>query len=166
MLTYLLHRHFIGDCFADQLLWMWENRIGPYGEVIGPGPGVASFHTATAKEMEAYYAEAGLGEYLPPPPGLYYRMLILLTSQGNTHYTAAYLKYLADVHEGVPAAVHLPSGVVIVTSHLSDLDDLDMQIIYGAYRAGFESYGRREAYKTATQPNAWGWQIADFRPNS
>jgi len=166
LLTYLLYRHFLGDCFAEQLLRMWENRIGPSGEVIGPGPGVASFHTATAKEMEAYYAEAGLGEYLPPPPDLYHRMLILLTSQGNTHYTAAYLKYLADVRKGVPAAIGSPSGALVMTSHLDDLDDLDMQVIYGAYRAGFSTYGDDFPgdYQAAAQPNAWGWQIADFLP--
>ena len=70
------------------------------------------------------------------------------------------------VRKGVPAATGLPSGVLVMTSHLDDLDDLDMQIIYGAYRAGFRSYGDDVPgdYQAAAQPNAWGWQIADFLP--
>jgi hypothetical protein len=51
-----------------------------------------------------------------------------------------------------------------LTSHLNDLLDDDMQIIYGAYRAGIRSYGNLSIYRSQEHPmpNGSGVQIHDY----
>jgi RHS repeat-associated protein len=163
LLELLLIRHFLGDCVSTYMLDAWENRTGSTGEVIGPGPGITSIHTATAKEIEKYYAKNGLKDYLSPSPDKYLRMFILQGDEVNIHYAAAYLKQLADQRKGTPAAIPGPISPVM-TSHLTDLDDIDMQIIYGAFRAGVESYKTLLDYQRWSTPGDFGRQIRDFLP--
>jgi hypothetical protein len=162
LLEYLLFQHFNGDCTSTYLLDTWENRRSD-GKVIGPGPGITSIHTGTAKEIEKYYAENGLEDYMSPLADKYLRMYILEGDEVNIRYAAAYLKQLADLRKGVPAAIPGLTSPVM-TSHLADLDDIDMQIIYGAFRAGIESYGILSNYQGRSTAGEFGRQIRDFLP--
>jgi hypothetical protein len=68
-------------------------------------------------------------------------LLTLGTGGGNMLYSAAYLRYLADVRTGRNS------------SHTSDLSVNDMAVVYGAYRSGIERYGGFASFKTTTTPN-------------
>ena len=122
--------------FLDSFLSGYEHYWG-LGDERGPGPGVANVHIGTAKAAEgyitSYYPEQHL---LDPPPDIYQRMDMLLRDPGNVHYTAAILKQLADQRMG-------SEGNPALGSHIEDLTQADMQIIYGAFRAGWRSYGSR-----------------------
>jgi hypothetical protein len=102
----------------------------------GPGPGVANFHTETARRVEAYFR----AQY-PESPGLqlpydateghpnaYWRIEYLVSDQGSVHYTAAYLRMLADYRMG-------SGGAPDPGPHM-DLSVTDMAVIAGAFRAG------------------------------
>jgi RHS repeat-associated protein len=124
----------------------------------GPGPGVANIHVGTAKMLERYFS----GEYpdsrvLEAPPDAYARMGLLLSDPVNIRYAAAYLRYLADYRKGI-------GGRPRKIPHATDLTDTDMQIIYGAFRAGIGSWEKVADYQTESAPGFYGRQIARFLP--
>jgi len=89
----------------------------------GPGNGVANVHIATAKSVEDYFAKYYSDQHLLDTPASgYARSRVLLTDSGNIYYTAAYLRMTADYRTGIRG------------SHITDLDDFDMQMIYGRFR--------------------------------
>jgi RHS repeat-associated protein len=148
--AYLLFLHLQGNRCATGILRVLDDYRG-----LGPGPGVTNFHTGAAKQVETYfqtyYPENAL---LEPLQDDYIRQLILLSDESNIRYAAAYLKMVADVRKG--------SGMrYALHSHLSDLTDVDMQIIYGAFRAGIRSWGEPipDAYQQANTPGYFGSQI-------
>jgi RHS repeat-associated protein len=126
------------------------------------GPGVANFHVGTAEKVEQYFAE----EYpthdpaqslLPTRADAYERMDILLTWPWNIRYTAAYLRNLADYRKGT-------AGKPSKTPHVGDLCDIDMQIIFGGFRAGIGSWESVDEYQTDWTPGELGKEIAPFLP--
>lgn len=74
-------------------------------------------------------------------------ILTLLSTDGNIRYSAAILRQLADERKGG----RMP--------HLNDLTFTDKEIIYGAYRTGFESYGDLRSYQAAKIPGESGQKI-------
>jgi len=148
---------YMGVCIvATRVLAGYEHYWG-VGGGRGPGPGVTNFHIGTAKMVEQYFAQ----EYpdwrvLEGPPDAYARMGLLLSDPVNIHYTAAYLRYLADYRKGT-------GGRPRKVPHASELTDTDMQIIYGAFIAGIGSYGDApEDYQEHTVPGPYGQNIAPF----
>jgi hypothetical protein len=145
----------------DEILTYWEHW-GAEGR--GPGPGVANFHVGTAKNVEQYFAEEyatdGLSQsMLPTPPDPYVRMERLLTEPWNIRYTAAYLRQLADLRKGT-------GGEPLKGPH-NDLSDLDMQVIFGAFRTGVgpgdRLYNTVERFQQAKVPGeTYGPQIKPF----
>jgi len=120
----------------------------------GPGPGVANVHVGTAKDTEEYFATHYPNQHLlDPPPDIYARLAELLHDDTNVHYTAAILRRLANLRKG-------KNGEPSNRPHLHDLDEADMQIIYGAFRAGIDSYGSVRDYQNVTFPGKFGKQIA------
>jgi hypothetical protein len=90
---------------------------------------------------------------LEEPPDVYLRMLILLSERGSIHYTAAYLRYWADLRTGnkVP--------------HRADLNDIDMQLIYSGFREDIDYwYDSLEKWQVSQDPSPLGQQIARFLP--
>jgi len=107
---------------ADLFLEGYEHYFGLLGG-RGPGNGVANVHIATAKATEEYFATYYPDQHLlDPPPDIYARSAILLSDEGNIYYTAAILRMIADYRTGVKGP------------HTDDLNDLDMQMIYGRFR--------------------------------
>jgi len=104
--------------------------------------GPAQVRISRASKMEQEFVPRGL---LPPSASTWEVIAKLETDRGNIGYMAAYLRDLTDVrtgHEG---------------PHLTDLTTVDMQIIYGAYRAGIpQGYGSREAYRSASKAGSLG----------
>ncbi len=149
---------YMGVCrVATWVLAGYEHYWGLLGG-RGPGPGVANFHIGTAKMVEKYFGQ----EYpdwrvLESAPDAYARMGLLLSDPVNIRYTAAYLRYLADYRKG---SAGRPSKV----PHAGDLSDTDMQMIYGAFRAGIGSWETVEEYQDQAVPGFYGPQIAPFLP--
>jgi len=150
---------YVGVCrIATRVLGGYEHYWG-HGGGRGPGPGVANFHIGTAKMIEQYFAQ----EYpdwrvLEAPPDAYARMGLLLSDPVNIHYTAAYLRYLADYRKGT-------GGKPRKIPHAGDLSDTDMQIIYGAFICGIGSYGDEpEDYQEHAVPGRYGQNIAPYLP--
>jgi hypothetical protein len=141
----------------DKFLTGYEHYWG-YAGSRGPGPGVANVHVGTAKATEEYFSTHYPSRHLlDPPPDLYARLADLLYDDTNVHYTAAILRRLADLRKG-------KNGEPLKRSHLRDLNDWDMQIIYGAFRAGIDSYGSVRDYQNVTFPGKFGRQIALYLP--
>jgi RHS repeat-associated protein len=118
---------------------------------VGWGPGMAQFHTATAREVERYVQATGLPALEPGRPHYVERVRILAETEGSIRYTAAYLRMLADLRTDTPGP------------HYNDLDDVDMQIIYGGFRAGVgkgKSYDSVESFQQAAAPGDWGIRLA------
>jgi RHS repeat-associated protein len=138
---------------ADLFLNGYEHYFGLLGG-RGPGNGIANVHVLTAKNAEQYYAKYYPGEsLLESAKDDYYRMTVLLTDEGNIHYTAAILRQLADLRTGSRR------------SHTNDLDDTDMEIIYSAFRADLDTfYTDIERFRAAiiSPPGTFGYQIHEF----
>lgn len=78
------------------------------------------------------------------------RLRTLLSDEGSIRYAAAYLRQWADVRKGS------------TSSHISDLTDTDMIIIYTRYRCSVEHcYGSVEEFQKAQTP-ATGGSPNDF----
>jgi hypothetical protein len=146
--------------YSEKPFLLWTEFLGGYEHYWGllggrgPGPGVANVHVGTAKAAEdyfaAYYPEKRL---LEPPPDIYTRLDWLLRDESNIRYTAAILKQLADLRKG-------SCGEPKIGPHFQDLSLVDMQIIYGAFRAGWESYdGTKVGYQQWEAPGTYGKQI-------
>jgi hypothetical protein len=138
---------------ADAFLPGYEHYFGLLGG-RGPGNGIANVHILTAKQAEQYYAENYPDASLLKPAGdIYYRMAVLVTDEGNIHYTAAILRQLADLRTGAKR------------SHTDDLDDTDMEVIYSAFRADLRAcYGDLSGFQAATgsPKGCFGSQIRDY----
>jgi RHS repeat-associated protein len=128
------------DCFSNAgvvselIIEVWEGARGG----IGAGPGVANFHTKTARAVEEYYQNyySGSPDLILPYSGndkstSYRRLEYLVSDEGNVHYTAAYLRMLADYRKG-------SGGLPSIQPHLYDLTDDDATVINGAFRSGME----------------------------
>jgi RHS repeat-associated protein len=164
MLASGLTLHYVGQsrwesgcAVATWVLGGYEHYWGHAGS-RGPGPGVTNFHIGTAKMVERYFAQ----EYpdwriLEAPPDVYARMGLLLSDPVNIHYAAAYLRYLANYRKGTGGR---PSKL----PHVGDLSDVDMQIIYGGFRAGIGSWKSVDEYQTDSTPGDLGRDIAPFLP--
>jgi hypothetical protein len=63
---------------------------------VGWGPGIAQFHTATARKVERYIETTGLPALGSERPHCIERVRILAETEGSVKYTAAYLRMLAD----------------------------------------------------------------------
>jgi hypothetical protein len=124
---------------ADMFLEGYEHYWGFLGG-RGPGNGVANVHVLTAKKVEQYYGESYPGvDWLQPSTDIYDRMATLSPDQGNIRYTAAILRQLADLRTNRKS------------SHAHDLTDVDMEVIYSAFRADREDCYPAEANVTSVQ---------------
>ena len=109
--------------------------------------GLAQVRISTAREMEEKFAPLGL---LIKSESTLDIIAKLETEQGNIDYVAAHLRYLAEQRTGR----NPPS--------FRDLTVTDMQIIYGAYRAGIdEGYGSPSDYRLASQPGEVGRLLSE-----
>ena len=80
-------------------------------------------------------------------------MAVLVTDEGNIRYTAAILRQLADMRTGTKG------------THANDLDDIDMEVIYSAFRADLRAcYGDLSGFQAATgsPKGCFGSQIREF----
>ncbi len=138
---------------ADVFLSGYEHYFGLLGG-RGPGNGVANVHILTAKQAEQYYTENYPGApLLKSADDIYYRMAILETDRGNIRYTAAILRQLADLRKGTKG------------NHTNDLDDIDMEVIYSAFRADLAAcYGDLSGFQAATgsPEKCFGPQIREY----
>ncbi len=104
------------------------------------GPGQVRISEAGRLEREP-----ALKALLPQSASSWDVIANLETDRGNTRYVAAYLRELADARMGHPG------------SHLTDLTATDMQVIYGAYRAGIaRAYGEPASFRSATEAGPLG----------
>jgi hypothetical protein len=137
--------------YAAVVAWLeWYNQYGIFGAFmgteIGPGPGIANVHVATAVSAEEHFAlyypdDADI--LLGVPPDIYSRLDVLLGDEGNIRYMAAILRQLADWRTGVNS------------EHVSDLNDTDMDIIYTAFRAKLKGcYDNIDGFASASVPAA------------
>jgi len=146
-----------GD-MSELALSVWDNSTGR-----GPGPGVANFHTATARDVEEYY-----WHYYAQSPDLmlpyqdnntdtsYRRIEYLVSDEGNVHYTAAYLRMLADYRKGT-------DGSPNIQPHLYDLTEDDMTVINGAFRTGIKrGWGSTVDYQNAIRAENLGLLISPY----
>jgi hypothetical protein len=109
------------NCFSNAgvlselIVETWEKARGG----IGPGPGVANVHTKTARDIEEYYQNYyQSSDLLLPYSGndqhtAYRRMEYLVSNEGNVHYTAAYLRMLADLRTGADGLPNIHPHFVI-----------------------------------------------------
>jgi RHS repeat-associated protein len=139
-------------------LYYWEYYNPISGN--GPGPGLANFHTGTAREVEEYFRlyYGDSPELQLPFSGQedYERFEYLASDEGSVHYTAAYLRMLADYRKGT-------GGLPSTTPHLYDLTVDDMTVIAGAFRA--DMVGMCEdipAYQTIERAEKLGLLIVPY----
>jgi RHS repeat-associated protein len=130
----------------------------------GFGPGITNFHSATAKEVEAYYADyyADSPELQLPFSGAQdtlARLSYLHSDEGNAHYAAADLRRLADIRKGA-------GDQYALSPHVGDLTPSDMQMIYSGFRAGIYAGGKRSLsdYQTLNVLQKLGCQIMPYLP--
>jgi len=144
-------------------LWLdWYNSHAQVG--TGPGPGVANVHIATAVAAEewinTWYPGQGL---LDEPENIYIRLTNLLFDEGNIRYTAGTLRQLADQRTGrrEPHAYE-PAP----KSNPANLTDLDMGVIFEAFRAGIKTpyTDRGDDFRTSIYLGSYGGQIFPFLP--
>ncbi len=104
------------------------------------GPGQVKISVAGRLEREP-----ALKALLPQSASSWDVIANLETDRGNTRYAAAYLRELADARMGRQGP------------HSTDLTTTDMQVIYGAYRAGIgPAYGTEKSFRSATEAGALG----------
>jgi hypothetical protein len=110
--------------------------------------GPHEIHLNTARAVEGYfqrhYPNTAMANLLTSAPTTSTLILMLLSTDGNIRYSAAYLRELADDRKGSQAP------------HLNDLTLTDKQIIYGAYRNGERSYGQISDFRGAQIPGVSG----------
>jgi len=124
---------------ANMFLEGYEHYWGFLGG-RGPGSGVGNVHVLTAKRVEQYFADNYPGtDQLLPSVDIYARMATLLPDQGNIRYTAAILRQLADLRTNRKS------------SHVHDLTDIDMEVIYSAFRSDREACYPAEPSRTSIQ---------------
>ena len=113
-----------------------------------PGIGMQNFHIDAAESVSRYfdstYSGTSMAAGVPARRTLAQTLVDLGRADGNLRYAAAYLRMLADTRTGHKAA------------HLNDLTDLDMAIVYGAYRGGFRKWGGPLGFPTAVTMNEHG----------
>lgn len=111
-------------------------------ETLDSSLGIAQVRISVAADMERRYAPQGLHEISVSTGEIIQR---LETESGNIEYAAAYTRYLTEIRAGQSGPFF--EGLTID----------DMQIIYGAYRAGIQGgYGSVSAYQSATSAGDWG----------
>lgn len=107
-----------------------------------PGIGANNIHIDTARTVESYFAtnypNSGMANLVVPGRSMPAVIDSLSSSDGNIRYAAAYVRLLSDLRTNSTG------------EHMA-LSDVDMAIIYGAYRAGPESYGERSSDFRNTQ---------------
>jgi RHS repeat-associated protein len=127
--------------------------LAPYLEEKGIGygiaPGIANIHAGPAVRTENYinetYPDQDLLPDLGPENREGVRLRTLLSDEGSIRYTAAYLRWWADVRTGS------------TSDHTTDLTDTDMIIIYTAYRCDVRRcYGSVEEFQNAQTPSPYG----------
>ena len=131
------------------------------GPGLGPGAGVAQVHAAAAEAAEAwfnyYYHDQ---HYLVPAPDIYNRLARLILDDSNIRYAAAILRQLADQrtnrqmpHFYEPEPKYNPAS----------LTDIDMGVIYEAYRAGWSPYrDLKEDIQTTSDLRSFGSLILSY----
>ena len=108
-----------------------------------PGIGAQNIHIDTVRETEQYFAQTYpdtlMSWFVQPGKTMPEVLETLFSTDGNIRYAAAHLRLLADLRTGS------------TEPHVDNLTDLDMSVIFGAYRAGIElGYGGINAYQNAS----------------
>jgi hypothetical protein len=105
-----------------------------------PGVGANNIHIDTARATEnyfqTYYANTAMAHLVRPGHPTPEVLHMLFGTDGNIRYAAAHLRQLADLRTDK------------AEPHIGKLTDTDMAIIFGAYRAGVESFGGIEGFQS------------------
>jgi hypothetical protein len=124
--------------------------LEPMGIGYGFAPGIANMHAGAAVRTEAYFQENYPGQAFLPDLGLDnqkgVRLRWLLSDEGSIRYAAAYLRWWTDIRTGVKS------------THTDDLTDVDMIVIYTAYRCDInECYTKLgEDFQATNTPSPYG----------
>ena len=125
------------------MLWTMDAVERLHGS---PGVGANNIHIDTARATESYfkttYPNTAMSNLVAPGRSMPEVIEMLFTTDGNIRYAAAHLRQLADLRTDKTGP------------HIGRLTDTDMAIIFGAYRAGVESFGDTREFVTQQTPGA------------
>ena len=121
------------------------SMIALVAEKLDLSLGLGQMKISRAQAMEAKFSSGGL---LSTSDDVLAVLGRLESQSDNIRYVAAYVRYLADLRTEKEGP------------HLSDLSTSDMQIIYGAYRAGPDAYNSVGGFQAVTQPGQMGRLLA------
>lgn len=112
-----------------------------------PGLGYNNIHSKTVWATQDYFASAygdtEMATQLGSDKSLPSTIMMLATTGGNVRSAAAYLRLLTDARAGTQEAQRA-------------LEVNDQAIVYGAYRAGFDSYGGARAFHETYTTGPYG----------
>lgn len=133
---------------------LWETYWKPGAPGVGPGLGFGHVHTGPARQTEAYFAERGLSDLLPPAKDSIQLWSRLLSEEGNFRYVAAEVRRLAEIRMGG----QWEYGQL---APIENLSEVDLQIIMEGYWMGVGpgAFGTAgfgiEEFQTAAEPKSW-----------
>jgi hypothetical protein len=155
----------LGLAGAASYLWLdFFNYWGgpPKNPGMGPGPGVAQIHVRTAREAEEWFAKwyRDREELQLTPISDHARLAALLMDDGSINYAAGILRKLADDYTEVKG----PHPYDPLPTDPAALDDLSMQLLYEAYRAGFTEYDDNDVdnWRRSVWPGTYGPLIVPY----